>query len=65
MGPLCTGIRLTAGDPRELTPDAQAVIIGGGPLGQAAIGWARRFDVPVIAPISAAVRQVQTLILAA
>ncbi|MFL9924789.1 aspartate/glutamate racemase family protein [Herbaspirillum lusitanum] len=35
---------------------AQAVIIGGGPLGQAAIALARRFSVPVIAPIPAAVR---------
>lgn len=36
---------------------AQAVIIGGGPLGQAAIGLAGRFRVPVIAPIPAAVRR--------
>jgi Asp/Glu/hydantoin racemase len=35
---------------------AQAVIIGGGPLGQAALALAPRFDVPVIAPISAAMR---------
>lgn len=35
---------------------AQAVIIGGGPLGQAAIALAPRFAVPVIAPIPAAVR---------
>lgn len=35
---------------------AQAVIIGGGPLGQAAIALAQRFTVPVIAPIPAAVR---------
>lgn len=35
---------------------AQAVIIGGGPLGQAALALASRFDVPVIAPISAAMR---------
>jgi len=35
---------------------AQAVVIGGGPLGQAAIALARRFSVPVIAPIPAAVR---------
>lgn len=38
---------------------AQAVIIGGGPLGQAARGLAGRFGVPVIAPISAAVRSLQ------
>ncbi|SEK14946.1 MULTISPECIES: aspartate/glutamate racemase family protein [unclassified Variovorax] len=36
---------------------AQAVIIGGGPLGQAALALAPRFGVPVIAPISAAMRQ--------
>lgn len=36
---------------------AQAVIIGGGPLGQAALALAPRFHVPVIAPISAAMRQ--------
>lgn len=35
---------------------ADAVIIGGGPLGQAAIGLAQRFAAPVIAPIPAAVR---------
>jgi allantoin racemase len=37
---------------------AKAVIIGGGPLGQAAIGLGSRFSVPIIAPISAAVRRV-------
>ncbi|MCA1324515.1 aspartate/glutamate racemase family protein [Herbaspirillum sp. alder98] len=71
-----SGIRLTAGDPRLLAADpealeealavavqecialdgAQAVVIGGGPLGQAAIALAQRFTVPVIAPIPAAVR---------
>lgn len=35
---------------------AEAVVIGGGPLGQAAMALARRFSVPVIAPIPAAVR---------
>ena len=74
---LFTGIRLTAGDPRALTADpqaleaalaqavrqcieqdqAEAVIIGGGPLGQVALQLAPRFQVPVIAPISAAVRR--------
>jgi len=34
---------------------AEAVIIGGGPLGQAAVGLAERFNAPVIAPIAAAV----------
>lgn len=42
---------------------AQAVIIGGGPLGQAAIGLAGRFGVPVIAPIPAAVRRLVAQIL--
>lgn len=36
---------------------AEAVIIGGGPLGQAAVGLASRFNIPIIAPISAAVSQ--------
>ncbi|QFZ86480.1 aspartate/glutamate racemase family protein [Variovorax paradoxus] len=35
---------------------AQAVIIGGGPLGQAALALTPRFKVPVIAPIGAAMR---------
>ena len=40
---------------------AEAVIIGGGPLGQAAVGLARSFNQPVIAPIPAAVRQLVSL----
>ncbi|MBS0449849.1 MAG: aspartate/glutamate racemase family protein [Proteobacteria bacterium] len=40
-----------------LDDGAQAVIIGGGPLGQAAIGLARRLDAPLVAPIPAAVRR--------
>jgi allantoin racemase len=36
---------------------AEAVIIGGGPLGQAAIALTARFTTPIIAPISAAVRR--------
>ena len=36
---------------------AQAVIIGGGPLGRAAIALASRFTTPIIAPIPAAVRR--------
>ena len=40
-----------------LDDGAQAVIIGGGPLGQAAVSLARRFDMPLVAPISAAVRR--------
>jgi allantoin racemase len=35
---------------------AEAVVIGGGPLGDAATALAPRFQVPVIAPIPAAVR---------
>jgi len=35
---------------------AEAVVIGGGPLGQAAQGLGKRFSVPVIAPIPAAMR---------
>jgi allantoin racemase len=34
---------------------AEAVIIGGGPLGDAAIALARRFSTPIVAPIPAAV----------
>lgn len=41
---------------RCIDDGAEAVIIGGGPLGQAAIELAPRFAVPVIAPIPAAVR---------
>ena len=36
---------------------AEAVIIGGGPLGQAAIALAPRFTTPIIAPIPAAMRR--------
>ena len=41
---------------------AEAVIIGGGPLGQAAIALAPRFTMPIIAPIPAAMRRLLTLI---
>jgi Asp/Glu/hydantoin racemase len=41
---------------RCIDDGAQAVIIGGGPLGQAALALTGRFSVPVIAPIPAAVR---------
>ncbi len=41
--------------------DAQAVIIGGGPLGQAAQQLAPKFDIPIIAPISSAVRRLMRL----
>jgi allantoin racemase len=40
---------------------AEAVIIGGGPLGQAAVGLARSFDQPIIAPIPAAVRRLMAM----
>jgi allantoin racemase len=36
---------------------AEAVIIGGGPLGQAAIALAPRFQTPIVAPIPAAMRR--------
>ncbi|PKA44497.1 aspartate/glutamate racemase family protein [Rhizobium sullae] len=35
---------------------AEAVIIGGGPLGQAAAELGRRFSAPVVAPVTAAIR---------
>jgi len=41
---------------------ADAVIIGGGPLGQAALELQSLFSVPIIAPIPAAVRRVVALI---
>jgi Asp/Glu/hydantoin racemase len=40
---------------------AEAVIIGGGPLGQAAIALAQSFGQPIIAPIPAAVRRLVAL----
>ena len=71
-----TGVRLTAGDPVEVTADpaqlrgalaravaacfddgAEAVIIGGGPLGQAAEDLTRMMRRPIIAPIPAAARR--------
>ena len=39
-----------------------AVVIGGGPLGQAAIDLAPRFTTPVIAPIPAAMRRLMRAI---
>ena len=41
---------------------AEAVIIGGGPLGQAAAALGARFAVPVIAPIAAAVRRLTSAV---
>jgi allantoin racemase len=40
---------------------ADAVIIGGGPLGQAALALARSFNRPVVAPIPAAVARLLTI----
>jgi allantoin racemase len=82
LGHLCTGVRLTRGDPFKLVADparliaalgdavsacieidkADSVIIGGGPLGAAAAALAARFDVPVVAPIPAAVRWLSRMI---
>ncbi|MEU6664208.1 aspartate/glutamate racemase family protein [Streptomyces sp. NPDC046821] len=44
---------------------AQAVIIGGGPLGEAAEALQGRFPVPVIGPIPAACREVRRVLAAA
>ncbi len=44
---------------------AEAVIIGGGPLGQAAVTLEKRFARPVIGPIPAAVRRLLRLLRAA
>ena len=41
---------------------AKAVIIGGGPLGNAATALTGRFNLPVIAPIPAAVRRLMGLV---
>ncbi len=41
---------------------AEAVAIGGGPLGQAAIALAPRFTTPIIAPIPAAMRRLLNLL---
>lgn len=49
---------LAAAVARCIDDGAEAVIIGGGPLGEAAHTLAPRFAVPVIAPIPAAVRYV-------
>jgi len=41
---------------------AEAVIIGGGPLGNAATALAARFNIPVVAPIPAAVRRLSRML---
>ncbi len=46
-----------------ITDGAKAVIIGGGPLGDAAAALAGQFAVPVIAPIPAAIRRLSQLVL--
>jgi allantoin racemase len=38
------------------------VVIGGGPLGKAAIAVAARFATPIIAPVPAAMRHVMRMI---
>jgi allantoin racemase len=45
--------------------EAEAVVIGGGPLGQAAIAVAARFATPIIAPVPAAMRRLMRLIVGA
>jgi Asp/Glu/hydantoin racemase len=41
---------------------AEAVVIGGGPLGRAAVGLSNHFAIPIIAPIPAAIRKLVTLL---
>lgn len=43
---------------------AQAVVIGGGPLAEAADQLERRFQIPVISPVAAAMRQATALLAA-
>jgi allantoin racemase len=42
--------------------DAEAVVIGGGPLGKAAMAVAARFATPIIAPVPAAMRRVMRMV---
>lgn len=51
---------LTVEVERCFADGAEAVIIGGGPLGQAAVELGRRFSRPVIAPLAAAARAMVT-----
>jgi allantoin racemase len=53
---------LAAAVARCVEDGAEAVIIGGGPLGNAAIALASRFSVPVIAPVPAAIRRVSKML---
>jgi allantoin racemase len=41
---------------------AEAVVIGGGPLGQAAMAVAARFATPIIAPVPAAMRRLMSML---
>lgn len=47
---------------QAIAAGAQAVIIGGGPLAQAAVALRHRFDVPIIEPIPAAARLMDRLL---
>jgi allantoin racemase len=42
--------------------DAEAVVIGGGPLGKAAMAVAARFATPIIAPVPAAMRRLMSMV---
>jgi Asp/Glu/hydantoin racemase len=42
--------------------DAEAVVIGGGPLGRAAVAVAARFATPIIAPVPAAVHRLMRMV---
>ncbi|MDB5731910.1 MAG: putative Hydantoin racemase [Variovorax sp.] len=42
---------------------AQAVVIGGGPLAEAAVRLGARFDVPVISAVAAAAREIERLLM--
>jgi len=42
--------------------EAEAVVIGGGPLGKAAVAVAERFAAPIIAPVPAAMRRVMRMV---
>lgn len=53
---LATGIRAAIG------AGAEAIIIGGGPLAQAARALAPEFDVPIIEPVPAAMRRMRRLL---
>jgi allantoin racemase len=61
--PQCLAEALAGAVRRSIERDgAEAVIIGGGPLGDAAIALAPRFATPIVAPIPAAMRRLLRLI---